>query len=81
MVFASKITSSRTARSGKPAFLACLLLFAVCAGTSAAQTTSTALTANEMAKRVDEHYNHLQTLKAGFSEQYEIGRASCRERV
>ena len=25
----------------------------------------------EMAKRVDEHYNHLQSLKAGFSEQYD----------
>jgi outer membrane lipoprotein carrier protein len=25
----------------------------------------------EIAKRVDEHYNHLQTLKAGFAEQYD----------
>lgn len=30
-----------------------------------------ALSANDLAKRVDEHYNHLQSLKAAFSEQYD----------
>jgi outer membrane lipoprotein carrier protein len=28
-------------------------------------------TATEMAKRVDDHYNHLQSLKANFTEQYD----------
>jgi outer membrane lipoprotein carrier protein len=27
--------------------------------------------ANDLAKRVDEHYNHLQSLKANFNEQYD----------
>jgi outer membrane lipoprotein carrier protein len=27
--------------------------------------------ANDLARRVDEHYNHLQSLKAGFTEQYD----------
>lgn len=30
-----------------------------------------ALTAKELAKRVDRHYNHLHSLRAGFSESYE----------
>lgn len=41
------------------------LLFAATAG---AETQPTAL---ELARRVDDHYNHLQSLRAGFSEQYE----------
>lgn len=32
---------------------------------------SRAQTAIELAKRVDDHYNHLQSLKAGFTEQYD----------
>jgi outer membrane lipoprotein carrier protein len=43
-----------------------LLLFSW--ATAAFAQTPTAL---ELAKRVDDHYNHLQSLKAGFSEQYE----------
>lgn len=46
--------------------LANLLLFAAVAPVSGQQPTAIA-----MAKRVDEHYNHLQSLKAGFSEQYD----------
>jgi outer membrane lipoprotein carrier protein len=49
--------------------LAGLLLFAVCIYPVSAQQS--ALTATELAKRVDQHYNHMQSLKAGFSEQYE----------
>jgi outer membrane lipoprotein carrier protein len=30
-----------------------------------------ALSANDLAKRVDDHYNHLQSLKASFKEQYD----------
>ena len=48
--------------------LAALLLFAACIPAFSQQV---ALSANDLAKRVDEHYNHLQSLKAGFSEQYE----------
>ena len=36
----------------------------------------TALSANDLAKRVDEHYNHLQSLKTNFTEQYEAVWAS-----
>lgn len=36
-----------------------------------AQANSSAPTAAELAKRVDNHYNHLQSLKANFSEQYD----------
>ena len=36
-----------------------------------AQGKSSQPTALEIAKRVDEHYNHLQSLKAAFNEQYE----------
>jgi outer membrane lipoprotein carrier protein len=32
---------------------------------------SKAQTATELAKRVDDHYNHLQSLKASFTEQYD----------
>ena len=48
--------------------LAALLLFCV---SIPAFSQQVALSANDLAKRVDEHYNHLQSLKAGFSEQYE----------
>jgi len=30
-----------------------------------------ALSPNELAKRIDDHYNHLQSLKAGFHEEYD----------
>jgi outer membrane lipoprotein carrier protein len=49
-------------------FLAALLLFAGCVTTQGQQV---ALSANDMAKRVDDHYNHLQSLKASFKEQYD----------
>jgi len=44
------------------------LFFAEAAAAAHAQKAPTAL---EIAKRVDEHYNRLQSLKAGFNEQYE----------
>ena len=51
---------------------ASLLLLAVCATLTAAQKPSAAsLTATDLAKRVDEHYNKLHTLKASFAEQYD----------
>ena len=46
--------------------LASLLLFVAVTTAHGQQPT-----AIEMAKRVDEHYNHLRSLKAGFSEQYD----------
>jgi outer membrane lipoprotein carrier protein len=48
--------------------LVALLFFCV---SIAAFSQQVALSANDLAKRVDEHYNHLQSLKAGFTEQYE----------
>ena len=50
-----------------------LLLFGVCSGGIRlwAASPSDAPTAAEIAKRVDEHYNHLQSLKADFTEQYD----------
>ncbi len=46
---------------------AALLLFVLAGAGARAQQ----LTANEMAKRVDAHYNHLQSLKTAFNEQYD----------
>ena len=51
----------------QPVGFVALLLF-VFAGT---QAGAQQVTANEMAKRVDAHYNHLQSLKTAFSEQYD----------
>jgi outer membrane lipoprotein carrier protein len=48
--------------------IASLLLFALCGPVLAQSTAPTAL---DLARRVDQHYNQLHTLKAGFSEQYE----------
>jgi outer membrane lipoprotein carrier protein len=44
-----------------------LLFFSIAVVSASAQE----LTANELAKRVDNHYNHLQSLKASFTEQYD----------
>ncbi|WP_263352296.1 outer membrane lipoprotein chaperone LolA [Acidicapsa acidisoli] len=49
-------------------FLTALLLFAASLSVAGQQV---ALSANDLAKRVDDHYNHLQTLKASFKEQYD----------
>ena len=48
--------------------LALLLLFCVCIPVSGQQVV---LSAQDLAKRVDQHYNHLQSLKATFVEQYD----------
>jgi outer membrane lipoprotein carrier protein len=48
--------------------LASLLFFAIFALSSASQTPSPAVA---LARRVDEHYNRLHTLKASFEEQYD----------
>jgi outer membrane lipoprotein carrier protein len=37
----------------------------------AGSSQQVALSANDLAKRVDEHYNHLQSLKTNFTEQYD----------
>jgi len=47
-----------------------LLLFAAPCFVAFAQQ-SPPKTATELAKRVDEHYNHLQSLKASFNEKYD----------
>lgn len=57
--------SSRAARRVISRFAA-LLLFVVAVFAARAQQP----TANELAKRVDDHYNHLQSLRAGFTEDY-----------
>jgi outer membrane lipoprotein carrier protein len=48
-----------------------LLLFAACCGGVSLAADSGSPTAAEMAKRVDDRYNHLQSLKANFTEQYD----------
>lgn len=48
--------------------LACLLLICAPIPLSSQQV---ALSAQDLAKRVDQHYNHLQSLKAAFIEQYD----------
>jgi outer membrane lipoprotein carrier protein len=45
-----------------------LLFTLACIQGSGQQATPSA---NDLAKRVDEHYNHLQSLKASFTEQYD----------
>ncbi len=47
-----------------------LLLFCVCANFSAHAADPPAPTAIELAKRIDSHYNRLQSLKSDFTEQY-----------
>jgi outer membrane lipoprotein carrier protein len=63
----AKPQSSRAAIRRKAGF-ASLLLFAACLPAISQQVT---LSANDLAKRVDDHYNHLQSLKASFTEQYD----------
>jgi outer membrane lipoprotein carrier protein len=53
---------------GELSFLLALLLFAACLPVAGQQV---APSANDLAKRVDGHYNHLQSLKASFKEQYD----------
>ncbi len=66
------VSESRKAGSrvcGELSFLLTLLLFfAACLPVAAQQV---APTANDLARRVDDHYNHLQSLKASFREQYD----------
>jgi outer membrane lipoprotein carrier protein len=49
---------------------ATLLLFCICAVSSTRAADPPALTAIELAKRIDSRYNRLQSLKADFTEQY-----------
>jgi outer membrane lipoprotein carrier protein len=53
--------------------LACLglLLACVLAGPFASLGQGTALSAHDLAQRVDQHYDSIHSLKAGFSESYE----------
>jgi outer membrane lipoprotein carrier protein len=64
--FGRRKPSGRVA--GGVILLAALLLFA---DSVAAFGQQVALSANDLAKRVDAHYNHLQSLKASFTEQYD----------
>ena len=70
----SRVKSSKHSGSaaGRGIFgCAALLLFAFAATACSAQVAPAALTAKELANRVDQHYNQLRSLKANFSEQYE----------
>jgi outer membrane lipoprotein carrier protein len=51
--------------------MSALLIFAVCVAAARAQSAPAVPTALDLAKRVDDHYNHLQSLKASFNEQYD----------
>src|ERR1700722_16947497 len=51
--------------------MSALLIFAVCVAAARAQSAPAVPTALDLAKRVDDHYNHLQSLKASFKEQYD----------
>jgi len=58
--------------SGVGMVLTSLLLSLVSAsGLSGSQPSSNPRSAVELAKRIDDHYNHLHSLKAHFREQYE----------
>jgi len=48
-----------------------LAALAFCCACLQASSQQVALSANDLAKRVDEHYNHLQSLKASFTELYD----------
>ena len=61
--------SSRFAR--RVAFSFAGLLLFVAASAAGAAEQGPPKTAIELAKRVDEHYNHLQSLKANFNEKYD----------
>jgi outer membrane lipoprotein carrier protein len=51
--------------------LAAALVFSVLVFSAALSAQQPSLSAQELAKRVDRHYNQLHSLKAGFSESYE----------
>jgi outer membrane lipoprotein carrier protein len=46
-------------------------VLALCGASLPGSSQQVALSANDLARRVDEHYNHLQSLRAGFSEEYD----------
>ncbi len=46
-------------------------MLALCGASLPGSSQQVALSANDLARRVDEHYNHLQSLRAGFSEEYD----------
>jgi len=52
-------------------FSLCLASVSVVAQSKTDSSKAAPVSALEIAKRVDDHYNHLQSLKAGFSEEYE----------
>jgi len=68
---------SKSSKATRPGIirLVSLLLFAFCANVVVGQqltpTAPNALTATDLAKRVDLHYNQLHSLRASFNEQYE----------
>jgi outer membrane lipoprotein carrier protein len=71
-------SSNRDGKTSSKAFggvifaSAALLLFGASASPAFAQAPQASLpSAIEIAHRVDEHYNHLQSLKSSFTEQYE----------
>lgn len=58
-------------RRGAARGLRCALLSLLLAGAAASSFSQAAPSAQEMARRVDTHYNQLRSLKADFSEAYE----------
>ena len=48
-----------------------LVLLALCAASAATSVSAQQFTAASLAKRVDDHYNHLQSLQAHYAERYQ----------
>ena len=51
--------------------LSCLLILLLFVARLPMEGQQVALSANDLSKRVDDHYNHLQSLKANFKEEYD----------
>ena len=67
----SKYQSLRSSSASRNVYLLTfLLLFLICPA-ARPQDLRPGLTPSQLAKRVDDHYNHLHSLKAAFDEQYE----------
>lgn len=65
------VSESRKAGSRVWGSLTCLVILLLLTACLPVAGQQVALSANDVAKRVDDHYNHLQTLKASFKEQYD----------
>ena len=65
----SQVKSQMSTVPSRRCFGLGIVLFLI--GTAITLNGQQQLTANELARRVDEHYNHLQSLRAGFREDYD----------